>query len=337
MRESSACKHSWQQNSSSVCPYGHAFLEVTWPTGGSFFLKLCACFGYLPFIVFALCAVELFWRRGTRELNFVAFMSFVVLLNETVVKRIVNQPRPELSCVETCGMPSGHSVLAMGLLTMCLIDTVRRTVYQPNGGVMMRTLRQNRGVWRTIPSFLWSETLLVFSVVPLPTWDEISHVTALFISIFWLFLLYPVPISRVAIHDHTPKQALMGSIEGFVLACLWYYCVHVLQHRYNHLLGKPLIVFRGYKLLVHNFALPRFTAEQRVSCVPMRSKDADSELKWYQDQTNERVHSLNVLLMGGSDANHRVRRLNEEAIYLTQRQLRLQELRSTLAPQEDPP
>merc|ERR1712179_300212 len=100
------------------------------------------------------------------------------------------------------------------------------------------------------------------------SWDELSHFFALFYSVIWFVLLYPVPLSRVAIYDHTPEQALMGSFLGFFEACVWWYLVQNLQHRYNHQLGLTLLKVKGVPVLVHNYALPRFVAEQRVLASP---------------------------------------------------------------------
>merc|ERR1712187_570499 len=64
---------------------------------------------------------------------------FCVCVNEFIVKKIVNQPRPGNllqvtdysgrfvgSCVESCGMPSSHSAIACGLFILMVYDAMLR-------------------------------------------------------------------------------------------------------------------------------------------------------------------------------------------------------------------
>ena len=46
-----------------------------------------------------------------------------------------------------------------------------------------------------------------------------------YVALIWTFLLLPVALSRVFLHDHSPSQILVGSLEGIVLGNVWYYFV----------------------------------------------------------------------------------------------------------------
>mmetsp|Transcript_52758 Transcript_52758/g.140794 ORF Transcript_52758/g.140794 Transcript_52758/m.140794 type:complete len:357 (-) Transcript_52758:93-1163(-) len=317
------------------CPFGHAFAEVTWPMYEGFdasqdesyvFMFACAIYGVIPYIVAMISMIELFLRRGTRELNFFGFVIFVTGLNESIFKRIVFQNRPERSCLITCGMPSGHSTMAIGLLTLSLLDTVRRVVHRTGNLVPRWTPHR----WMSLPGFFCAEFSVLFSLLPLPSWDELSHFAAFLHSAIWFLLLYPVPLSRIALHDHTPEQVLMGSTVGFLEACVWWYFVQTLQHRHNHRLGQPLLSLGGYRILVHNFALPRFVVEQRVVGSKPVSQDPEKELAWYEDRTNERLSALcrhHHDEIDGSPLNPHDHRWEKEKRYLTDRQHRLRNLR----------
>merc|ERR1719350_1196530 len=104
--------------------------------------------------------------------------------------------------------------------------------------------------------------------------------------------------------DHTAAQVMAGSLLGFCEACLWWYGVQRLQHRFNHVLGKPLLRIQTTNLLVHNYALPLFLAEQRV--VAKTSRNIHMELQWYQDQTNMRVDAMTRLFGTAHDTHGRM-------------------------------
>ena len=43
-----------------------------------------------------------------------------------------------------------------------------------------------------------------------------------YMAMIWSLLLLPVPLSRVLLHDHSPSQILIGSLEGIILGNIWY-------------------------------------------------------------------------------------------------------------------
>ena len=93
-----------------------------------------------------------------------------VLLNEHVLKRMFQEPRPAASASKSFGMPSGHS-------TNCY-------------------------AW-----MVW--TLMEILLHPSP-----SHGLNIFLVVFDLIVLGPVPYARVYLQDHTPKQVIVGGSIG---------------------------------------------------------------------------------------------------------------------------
>jgi len=326
--------HAWERQG-SVCPYGYAVAEVTWPFGEMLhesdegtvmFMRACAIWSTLPYVVYVFSVVRLCRFRGTRDFNFVFFVLFVSLLNQVVLKRLVHQMRPERSCLTSCGMPSGHTTMAMGLLTLALLDIMQRVAHKPN-----RTKpRLALGHWTTRLRHGCAQFLLLLSLSPTPTWDELSHFTALVHAVCWIVLLYPVPLARVALHDHTPEQVLAGGTAGFIAACVWWYFAQTLQWRNNHRLGQPVLSVRGRPLFVHDFALPRFVAEQRVLTNPPASLDVQQELSWYEGLTERRLSSAIFTRLRDGDTSVQGLVFLEERRYLSDRLLRLQGLKETI-------
>eukprot|EP00438_Fugacium_kawagutii_P020604 Skav209881 [mRNA] locus=scaffold3263:48214:50720:+ [translate_table: standard] len=86
-------------------------------------------------------AKQLFSGREMRHLWILLWLGLLLCVNEFIVKKLVAEPRPgsmmelrgrhgllEGSCVEKCGMPSSHSAIAVGWLTLSILDAVSRTV-----------------------------------------------------------------------------------------------------------------------------------------------------------------------------------------------------------------
>merc|ERR1719205_292158 len=99
---------------------------------------------------------------------------------------------------------------------MCFMDTARRVVHTSDRVVLLSRVVIQRGAWAALPKYIWSGIRLLFSAFPLPSADELSLWIALIYSSIWFLLLFPVPLSRIALKDHTPAQALMGGFLGFV-------------------------------------------------------------------------------------------------------------------------
>jgi len=141
-----------------------------------------AVYSYIPPLMAVGVAFWMVLRRTSTSALAFAFGIGTVALNETILKRLVPQPRPSLACVCTLGMPSGHSMVAAEFLTWLLLETIFPPIHQ-----RPRRARQKVG-------------LLILAVI----------------------LLVPVPASRVVLHYHTVEQALAGVFLGVILGALWF-------------------------------------------------------------------------------------------------------------------
>merc|ERR1719272_1649704 len=65
--------------------------------------------------------------RGSREAITLLFFPCVLAVVMVVLKTIIAQKRPEGSCLTSCGMPSGHSMSSIGLLTFLVCELVTRS------------------------------------------------------------------------------------------------------------------------------------------------------------------------------------------------------------------
>lgn len=122
--------HEWTHYN-STCPYGRSLPgSVTLPNLADLTFDmqvatiLCVGWSLLPFVIMGLGAVQAILSRGTRLWSFMIFAVSITVLNELILKRIFQMPRPYQSCSTSCGMPSGHSTLAMGFLALCVHDII---------------------------------------------------------------------------------------------------------------------------------------------------------------------------------------------------------------------
>merc|ERR1712228_763357 len=113
--------------------------------------------------------------------------------------------------------------------------------------------------------------------------DMLTHVQFVGFAAVWGVLLIPVPFSRLELHDHTPKQVMVGSMAGMIEAIIWFFVVRKLQRRHNHRLGDIML-----SLFKHNYALPRYEVKSRWAqlvvselATPEQIEQAQKEMKWY--------------------------------------------------------
>merc|ERR1712087_303277 len=121
---------------SSKCPYGYPLPgDVTLPYPITVWSIIGVSYGYVPYSLAVLVALEALIKRSTRCIAFGLFIGLAVIMGEIVFKHIVNSPRPAMSCLHSCGMPSSHATLSIGYFTLMLLDALRRYKNTP------RTLR----------------------------------------------------------------------------------------------------------------------------------------------------------------------------------------------------
>eukprot|EP00746_Dinoflagellata_sp_MGD_P133733 gnl/MRDRNA2_/MRDRNA2_67488_c0_seq1.p1 gnl/MRDRNA2_/MRDRNA2_67488_c0~~gnl/MRDRNA2_/MRDRNA2_67488_c0_seq1.p1 ORF type:complete len:907 (+),score=69.90 gnl/MRDRNA2_/MRDRNA2_67488_c0_seq1:371-2722(+) len=198
------CQPWWHLHENSTCPYGTALTgdvtlpqTETWSRGVAVYVSVF--YGYIPYLVALAVFLEFICTRRTRALSFLAFVLISCLLGEVFFKRLVRQPRPEFTCLHSCGMPSSHSTLAIGYFTMTLIDgmTQPRARDEDEGSDIDERVHCGR----------------VLSAVPLIDSGGRNHNFLAWVGL-WFFLLVPVPVTRVLLGDHTPSQVLCGSFIG---------------------------------------------------------------------------------------------------------------------------
>jgi len=176
--------------------------------------------------------VELIIRRGTRQLLAMLVVGLGILVNECFVKPLVSQPRPDQSCLTSCGMPSSHSLLSIGLLTLVTTDTILR-------------IASSRG---QLPSATFEQAPLLTLT---PVWPKpaiSSGEATVFLSIWWI-ILFPIPFMRVAIHDHSALQATVGSLIGLSVALVMLMAFQWWLNRHAPPIGDRCIG----NLLLHNY------------------------------------------------------------------------------------
>eukprot|EP00930_Biecheleria_cincta_P053202 TRINITY_DN38594_c0_g1_i1.p1 TRINITY_DN38594_c0_g1~~TRINITY_DN38594_c0_g1_i1.p1 ORF type:complete len:255 (-),score=19.11 TRINITY_DN38594_c0_g1_i1:61-825(-) len=217
------CIPSWHLNSSSVCPYGRVLPgEVSLPENPSVVDIICVIYGYtlIPVILLLLGAAVFGTKRIPGQdaskkkhghwIWYLVFMIVVTAINELAIKNLWKHPRPGYtgraineygkpvgSCAVTCGMPSSHSLLSVGLLTLLVLDTARYVKHD-----------------KETPSS-WSEYTLLPRGAFSPGQFNVSYA-------IWLIMLGPVPVSRLVLFDHSAYQVLLGSALGFALALFWF-------------------------------------------------------------------------------------------------------------------
>jgi len=279
------CEHEWQGKFAGACPYGSAmFGDVTWPDAAKarslnaalvdemahnrFWIVVSVMYSYVPFLVVFGALLRLGVRRGTMELWMVALLALTFICNELILKNLIRQPRPEVSCVESCGMPSSHSAFALTAWTFFLVDLLWRMDLSTRRSACPSALE----LWRA------------------SAWDVLAWDEVLFWGFFWSLLLLPVPASRVFLHDHSLEQVLAGALVGAASsACAWI-AGRCLQKKYNHLLGEELLGYRGNMLLCHNMALPYSELLHRCRTEAARSMvQSPPELAWYIEQISRQL------------------------------------------------
>eukprot|EP00744_Colponema_vietnamica_P000814 GILI01001414.1.p1 GENE.GILI01001414.1~~GILI01001414.1.p1 ORF type:complete len:236 (-),score=70.34 GILI01001414.1:428-1054(-) len=113
-------------------------IDASIPNNLDFLGVVAVAYSIWPYVWFALMGLWLIVGRTTRGLLMVLLLAFVTLFNELVLKNIFVQRRPVLSCLESYGMPSGHSANAGVSFTIIFLellfnyrssDVVKRILY----------------------------------------------------------------------------------------------------------------------------------------------------------------------------------------------------------------
>jgi membrane-associated phospholipid phosphatase len=112
-------------------------------------------------------------------------LTFMITMNESLMKRALREPRPLGSCLGSYGMPSSHSLLSIGLWTYLALELTWGDVSM--NGFRPRSLRQRSALLGAAAA-----------------------------------LLVPVPFARVMVGDHTTSQVVAGVSLGVLMALLFF-------------------------------------------------------------------------------------------------------------------
>jgi len=123
-RASQPCAPSWYAQRLQ-CPYGHSFkaVSLTWPNEDVGFLTFVAAFySMVPFFVSIVSMLALLVRRGVSNVLVISFQVIAAGGVVIILKHLFRQPRPIGSCLSSCGFPSGHATVTIGLLTWVVLE-----------------------------------------------------------------------------------------------------------------------------------------------------------------------------------------------------------------------
>jgi len=299
-------------NTTAVCPYGHRLPgDVTFPNDPTFFERVYVVYGFIPYVVIALSALDAIVRAilnrgmGTREFSFLFFVCLQVGLGELVFKKMVNQARPDKSCNLTCGMPSSHSTMSIGFFTLLFFDAVYRVM--PSAPLDVASARRYPAPGRSARECCTLQLRNAFNIVPMPNSHTMSRGDFIFFVGAWGLALLPVPFTRVMLFDHTLSQVAIGGLVGFLEAAVYWLIVRlVLMERWNYRLGTNI----GY-LFLHNLAKPLpdvmgktfFLLAQAEECeetgddtqlIQMQLAKQHTQLCWYEKELDPLFENLST-------------------------------------------
>mmetsp|Transcript_51615 Transcript_51615/g.102546 ORF Transcript_51615/g.102546 Transcript_51615/m.102546 type:complete len:249 (-) Transcript_51615:87-833(-) len=127
---SSSCVPSWAE-AGQLCPYGSVagppIAHFTWPPPQetTYFTYIAACYSTAPFDIALGLLISLICVHGVRDLFAVLFFFLQGAVMMTL-KAAISQPRPTSSCLVSCGMPSGHTLMSVGFFTWFALEIVSR-------------------------------------------------------------------------------------------------------------------------------------------------------------------------------------------------------------------
>jgi len=188
---STGCVPAWSREG-KPCPHGFRvwlpMADFTLPIEMSAATVLACCYSILPFFATAGNIFLVVQRKRPRELMWLLFALSLVLAND-MLRSSFQEPRPETSCIPSCGMPAGGSCYAVGLfLFMLMWDSVSRSVEDEE---VVRARYKARGVR----------------------------------AVALTFGLLPIAWAQVHLGDHSVSQVFIGGAIGVLGAASWLACL----------------------------------------------------------------------------------------------------------------
>jgi membrane-associated phospholipid phosphatase len=212
-------------------------LQVTLPNNANEWQLLAVFYGYVPWVICLLIAVAFLVYRGSREVSVGLLPALTAGINE-LVKMGVNQNRPVGSCLTSKGMPSSHSAVSIGLFLFLILDAAYRL--RPSGA----------GIFGSCKSMGDTAIKMLKGVLVLP-FGSLTRKEFFGYAGLWAILLIPVPLSRVLLNDHSPSQAMAGSLIGILAAGIWFPLTLLMRSKWQEYVGRKYL-----KIFVHNYDVP---------------------------------------------------------------------------------
>jgi len=143
------------------------------------------------YFIYSLLVIFIIFRRTSHALVLLIGLALQQFINDVIFKRSLAEARPSGACSHSYGLPSGHSSFASFLATWLILEWV---------------------MFHDKVPFRKSKFNLVFRIIGL--------------------IVCPfIPISRHFLNYHSAKQILYGTLDGFILAILYFALVVVLLYK----------------------------------------------------------------------------------------------------------
>ena len=184
--------------------------------------------------------------RGSRELAVGLLPALTAGINE-LIKLGFNQNRPYGTCLTSKGMPSSHSAVAIALFLYLVFDAAYRV--KPSKTDICGSCSSS---WETVKKMAKGWFVLPFGSM---TQTELfAYVT------IWAILLFPVPVSRILLNDHSPSQAMAGIFVGIIAVSIWFPLVLWMRSSWRGYVGQKYLY-----IFVHNYDVPEGWKEEGES------------------------------------------------------------------------
>jgi len=124
-----SCIPAWSV-AGRTCPHGSLIKlfasDFTWPNSVGPMEYIAMFYSSVPFLSLIVIVLLLIYHRGQRELAAFVYFPVVTGFVSFTLKHLLQQIRPDGSCITSCGMPSGHAIMAIGVATVLLCELFSR-------------------------------------------------------------------------------------------------------------------------------------------------------------------------------------------------------------------
>ena len=153
-----------------------------------------------------------------QECLLLCFGVMQILLNELIIKRIVAKPRPLGSCNISCGMPSSHATVAAGYCVWLILEVIY-------ANWLMERQRYSDSYADDEQFGPRADEEACLPNEALTLWGQWCSVRKARWIVALLLICVPIPPCRVALHDHSGAQVIVGIVIGVLEGVAWWYVV----------------------------------------------------------------------------------------------------------------